>query len=129
MNNSATNFRECVAENLQQVFFGQGHFEELVTWYDNDGATGREITVSDVTAAGEMKVESHHQATGRSVQFLVTNDGTLGTTTPARGNRIVRADGTKWGFARVVSSDQFAFILEFVGGQIDRAGYGKAGGL
>lgn len=127
--NQATNFRECMIENFSNVFLGQGHFEEPVTWYDSDTATGRPITVSDVSANGQLEQDQHSRRTGRAVHFLVTNDAVLGTTEPKTGNRIVRADGTSWGFRHIVGSDVAGWVLEFVGGQMDRAGMGRGSHL
>lgn len=114
-----------MAENLQTVFLGQGHFEETVSWYERDGAAARPITVCDVTALGQQQAEQHHAATGRMVHFLVTKDPILGTAMPSLGNQIVRSDRTKWGFKRIVSEDAVGWVLEFVGGSIDRAGIGR----
>ncbi len=125
MPNQATNFRECVAENLQEVFFGQGHFEEVVDWYDSDGAASRPVTVTDVTAIGQPGANTHHQATGRAVHFLVTKDETLGILMPAKGMSLVRGDCTRWGFHKIVHDDAAAWVLEFVGGALDRVGFGR----
>jgi len=125
MPNEATNFRECLAENLQTVFLGQGHFEESVTWFDAGESEGRTVMISQVNALGHLDSESHHLGSGHAVHFLVENHATRGTTVPAIGCRLVRSDNTHWGFQRIVSSDQAGWILEFVGGQIDRAGMGR----
>jgi hypothetical protein len=129
MPNQATNFQECMAENLQQIFLGQGHFEESATWYDTEASAARPITVCDVTAQGQQAQEKHHQATGRTVHFLVTKDATLGTVSPAMGNTILRADGTRWGFERIVNDCPSAWILEFVGGSLNRVGMGRPANL
>lgn len=125
MPNEATNFRECVLENLRTVLLGQGHFEESVTWFDAGESEGRTITVNQVNAVGNLGTEQHHLVTGHTLHFLVESHETRGTLAPAIGCRLVREDGSNWGFQRVISSDQAGWILEFVGGQIDRSGMGR----
>lgn len=129
MSNNATNFQAAVAENLQTVFLGSGHFSEVVTWWDDDQAVGRTVTVMEVTAAGNLELDPHHRATSRKIHLAVTNDAVLGTTSPATGIRIKRADNTVWGFRRIVDEAFDAFTLEFEGGQLDRVGSGRQGHL
>lgn len=124
MNNSATNFADAVAENLQQVFLGQGHFEEQLL-YTPVGGVPRQIAgqVSDV----EMVIEehAHHETETWELKALVIDDPVLGVAVPQLQDQIVRLNdpaAAKWDLYRIVDHCLGGYILKFRSVQLKSAG-------
>lgn len=144
--NQASSFRQSVAENFCNVFLNQGHFEESVVWYETAVTEAEDAVTLKVMPSntnGKRDQEAHHLADGRTFRCVVPKDPVVvvnneavlwsslfeATFSPALGNWIVRADGTRWGWSHVEDEGTATWTLVFAGGRMDRVGFGKPNSL
>lgn len=102
MNNQATSFREAMAENAQQLLFGQGHFESTFAVWPG-GRESDQVQVTGLFVENNADAMVVATATGErtdataTVQVLETVD--------IEAKDVVIRNGVRWAVTGRISSD------------------------
>lgn len=115
-NNAARGFQESLTENLAQVFLGQGHFEQPVTFLEPGAAAARTANVV-FDASEQLDAGGNYVALAQTFECVIGRDPAAacgGIVAPVKGLVIVLADGTAYQWSeRIIDQDEQSYTLEF----------------